>query len=150
MITDKIYQQQIERLEGALNFKLYEGSYKVWKTELDENGYSDERLIKGISRIINRLSEGSLKPRDCNLGTILGACKSAHIEPALLPSMPLTEVTNPNRQGLSPYAQGCCEIIQAYTTGLIDKITFNAKHAELNKRHHVGLRHIHTPLYLLP
>lgn len=136
MITDKVYNDQIERLEGALNYKLYQGSYKVWKKEINDNGYSDARLVKGIDRIIYRLSDGSLKPRDVSIGTILGACRAVYQEPIVShQDMPLAQVTNPDRQGLSPYARGCCEIIQAYTTGLIDKATYQARHKALNQKY---------------
>lgn len=139
MITDKIYREQWLKLEGALGYEIYKGSIPVWKKELDDNGYSEERLIKGIDRIINRLSDGSLKPRDVSLGTVLGACRAAYIEPQLQlqPSKALTEVTNPTQKGLSPYAQGCCDIINQLTSGAMDIQIFKSKHAELNRKHKI-------------
>lgn len=131
MITDKIYREQWLRLEGALGYEIYKGSIPVWKKELDDNGYSDERLVKGIDRIINRLSDGSLKPRDISLGTILGACKTAYIPPQL-PDRTFSQITDPHQHRLSPYAQGCCNMIRELTTGLIDIMVYKQKHAELN------------------
>ncbi len=139
MITDKIYREQWLKLEGALGYEIYKGSIPVWKKELDDNGYSEERLIKGIDRIIYRLSDGSLKPRDVSLGTLLGACRAAYIEPQLQlqPSKMLSEVTNPKQKGLSPYAQGCCEIIQLLTDKQITPAIFRQKHHELNQKHKI-------------
>lgn len=141
MITDKIFKGCWERLEGAIGYKLYEKSYPVWQKEINDNGYSDERLIKAIDRIINRLSDGSLKPREVSLGTILSACRAAHTDHTQeQPIMPIDKILSEGEVKASPFAQALIINLKQYLSGEQDKQAWQGNHKEIcskyNQRHY--------------
>ena len=77
MLTEKIYLEQMKRLEGALNQKIYEGSFKVWKGEIEANYISDDHLQKGITLLVDALTTKELFGRDVHIGSLLRYCNKA-------------------------------------------------------------------------
>lgn len=137
MIDAKLYQEQWDRLEAAIGYKLYEKSYPVWKKEIEENGYNGDRLIKAIDRIINRLSDGSLKPREVSLGTILSACRATYA-PTNTQSQPATSIDNILQEGnskASPFARELIANLKQYLTGKQDKQAWIINHKAICRKH---------------
>ena len=129
------------KLEGLIAWKISEQSYSAWKKSLEDDGYTDTHLTAGVNKIKDWLKdpEKKLRGQDVNYGTLARACKAVYIEPQpqLQPSKTMSEVTNPNQRGLSPYAKGCCEIIQLLTDKQITPAIFRQKHHELNQKHKI-------------
>jgi len=137
MIDAKIYQEQWDRLEATIGFKLYEKSFIVWKKEIEENGFSGDRLTKAIDRIIARLSEGSLRPREVSLGTILSACKSAYTDhpQAQQPVIPIDKIISEQASKASPFAQALIINLKQYLSGNQDKQAWQHNHKSICRQY---------------
>ena len=137
MIDAEIYKTQWKRLEDILGYKLYEGSYLTWKKEIEDNGYNGDRLQRAVDRIILRLSEGNLKPRDVNLGTILGACRAAYTDTTQAqPVMPIDKILDEGSKQASPFAQALIINLKQYLSGQQDKQAWKGNHKAICSRYH--------------
>ena len=77
MISVKVYQEQIDRIENAYMYTINEAAIKTWKKELDEAEVEDEDLKTGIDYILNNPGKFNLRP---HLGNLLEFCGKAKSE----------------------------------------------------------------------
>ena len=140
MITDKIYQEQMRRLEGAINQKIYEGSFKVWKKELEDNNFSDKDFVAGITRVVDSLRNGEIKTYDIHIGTLLRFCgkgkehnltpeERAKIEEARYRYLSQDAILS--MAGMTPFAKILCANLYKYLNGEITRKTFLLKQKDL-------------------
>ena len=142
MITDKTYQEQMKRLEGAINQKIYEGSFKVWKKELEDNRFTDKDFIAGITHVVDSLRNGEIKTYDIHIGTLLKFCgkgrehnltpeERGKIEEARYRHLSQDAILS---RGMTPFAKILCANLYKYLNGEITRKTFLLKHKDLIQR----------------
>lgn len=74
MISARVYQEQIVRIENAHMYTINEAAVKSWKKELDAAYIEDVDLKVGIDYILNNPGKFSLRP---HLGNLLEFCGKA-------------------------------------------------------------------------
>ena len=142
MITDKTYQEQMKRLEGAINQKIYEGSFKVWKKELEDNNFSDKDFIAGVTHVVDSLRNGEIKTYDIHIGTLLRFCgkgrehnltpeERGKIEEARYRYLSQAKILS---RGLTPFAKTLCANLHRYWASEITRKTWLLKHRDLIKK----------------
>lgn len=75
-MNEKLYLDQVNRIQDAYMFEIWPGAIKTWKQELEHEGISDNDLVKGVDYILNNPKQMG-KP---NLGTLLEWCGKAKME----------------------------------------------------------------------
>ena len=74
MVSEQVYKEGIEKLEGAYNYKIFVGALKLWKEELDDDGMEDKDYLEGIKAVLLSI------PKFPSLYDLLKACRFAKTE----------------------------------------------------------------------
>lgn len=131
MLTQKIYEEQISRLEAAIGQQFFTGSYKVWKQELEDDGNEDKHLKKAISLMIDALTDKTLERKDIHLGAMKRFCQRARAKVYWETSMK-QEAQSHNlsvdkildQKNISPYSKSLIANLKDYLNGVVDRKTW--------------------------
>ncbi len=144
MITQKIYDEQIERIEGAIGRQLIPGSYSIWKEELNKNNINDVDLIAGVDRGIIEWEGGKLP----SVGQLIEKCRFERKERIFTEEnqRKAREQRDARQRGGNPItnilekgkdekgkARAWIDLTYQLLNGEIDKETFNLKHKEIGE-----------------
>lgn len=144
MITTTVYHRQIDRIEGAFNYKIDSNALHVWQEELNKNNITDSDLIAAVN---SGLSKGGWEIRP-HLGALLTKCHFAKQERMKaaqrriqkeeeLADKPLKDLLSRDR-AKSPFSQKLCENLHDMFEDKIDVATFKQRDMEIKAQRTTG------------
>ncbi len=141
MITTDTYHRQIDRIEGAFNYKIDSNALHVWHEELNKNNITDTDLIAAVN---SGLSKGGWEIRP-HLGALLTKChyaKSVRVKAEQKriadqedrsQTLGVGDLLERGATNRSSKVLKWCELTTKRLKGDVDIETFNRQHKEIGR-----------------
>ena len=141
-LSNDTFKRQIERIEGAFNYKLDVLAIPVWYEELKRNHITNTDLIAGVNEGVNpgASSHWTYRPTVIDLLTKCQYAKTERIkrdnkriadQEDKAKAMGIGEILDRGCNNKSPRVRAWIDLTRQLLGGDIDKATFDKRHKEI-------------------